>query len=76
MCVDYCALNKITIKNRSGDYQIRIVSKDIHKTAFCTTFGLFKYLFMPFVLINAPTTFNKMMDNIFRLYRTYIWSIL
>ena len=34
-------------------------------------FGLFEYLVMPFGLKNAPATFNKMMDNLFRLHRSY-----
>ena len=90
MCVDYRALNNITIKNRfpipcvedlfdrlqgvvyfsridlkHGYHQIRIVPQDIHKMAFCTTFGLFEYLVMPFGLANAAPTFNRMMDNLF-----------
>ena len=40
--------------------------------AFYTTFGLFEYLFMPFGLTNAHTTFNKMMDNLFRLHKSYL----
>ncbi|MCO5570753.1 hypothetical protein L7F22_024481 [Adiantum nelumboides] len=96
MCVDYRALNRITIKNRflvrrvedlfdklqgstyfsridlkSGYHQIRIVDEDIVKIAFCTTFGLYEYLVMPFGLINAPATFNRMMERIFRPHRNF-----
>ena len=34
-------------------------------------FGLFEYLLMPFGLTNSPATFNRMMDNLFRLHRSY-----
>ena len=96
MCINYRALNKITIKIRflvprvedlfdklqgaiyfsrldlkSGCHQIRIVPQDIHKTAFCTMFGLYEYLVMPFGLINASATFNRMMDNLFRAHWRY-----
>ena len=57
------------IKLKSNFHQIQIVSNDIHKT---TSFGLFEYLDMPFELTNAPAKFNRMMDNLFRSYRTYI----
>ncbi|MCO5579146.1 hypothetical protein L7F22_032999 [Adiantum nelumboides] len=88
MCVDYRALNRMTIKNRfpvprvedlfdklqgstylidlkSGYHQIRIVDEDIVKSAFCTTFGLYEYLVMPFGLANAPATFDRRMERIF-----------
>ena len=96
MCVDYRALNRITINNRfsipwvedlfdklqgaiyfsridlkSGYHEVRIVPQDIHKRAFRTMFGLFEYLVMLFGLTNAPTTFNKMMDNLFRAHQSY-----
>ena len=36
---------------------IRIAEDSIHKTAFLTKFGLFKYVVMLFGLTNAPATF-------------------
>ena len=45
--------------------------KDIPKTAFCTMFGLYEYLVMPFGLINESATFNCMMEQLFRPHRSY-----
>jgi len=39
---------------------------DIPKTAICTPFGVFEYLFMPFGLKNAAQTFQRLMDRLFR----------
>ena len=38
----------------------------MEKTAFCTNLGQWKYLVMPFGLCNAPITFQRLMNEVFK----------
>jgi transposase InsO family protein len=49
-----------------GYNQIRIEPADVPKTAFSCRYGHFEYLVMPFGLCNAPATFQRQMNDIFR----------
>jgi hypothetical protein len=40
--------------------QIPVADKDREMTAFSTTFGLYEFKKMPFVLTNAPATFQNL----------------
>lgn len=51
---------------KAGFHLIRIKKGDEWKTAFRYKYGLFEYTVMPIGLINAPATFQALMNNIFR----------
>lgn len=53
---------------RSGYHQLRMTVADIPKTAFRTHSGHFEYLVMPFGLSNAPTTFQGLMNSVFKQF--------
>jgi hypothetical protein len=93
MCIDYRALNKVTIKNKyplpriddlldslsgstcfssldlkSGYWQLEIAAEDKHKSAFRTPFGHYQFKCLSMGLTNAPSTYQNVMNDIFREY--------
>lgn len=55
-----------TIDLAQGFHQIEMDPTSIEKTAFSVNNGLYEYVRMPFGLKNAPSTFQRVMDNILK----------
>lgn len=74
-CID--TLSKGTIYSmldcEAGFYEIEVEEVDQNKTAFITRSGVYKWLRMPFGLVNAPFKFQKIMNSVFS---DYLWKFL
>ena len=58
--------SKIDLK--SGYWQVPIREEDIPKTIFRTRWGLFEFLVMPFGVINAPSQFMHLVQDVLHWY--------
>jgi hypothetical protein len=57
-----------TLDLAQGFHQIEMSTESILKTAFSVNNGHYEYVRMPFGLKNAPSTFQRVMDNVLREY--------
>lgn len=57
-----------TLDLAQGFHQIELHPDSIEKTAFTVDNGHWEYVRMPFGLKNAPSTFQRVMDNVLREY--------
>ena len=64
-----------TLDLANGFHQIEMNPDDIPKTAFSTDTGHYEFKRMPFGLKNAPSTFQRVMNNILRGLQNEICAV-
>ena len=65
-----------TLDLRSGYHHIALDKQSIKKTPFCTPFGKYEYLKVPFGLAQAPSYFQKLMNKWIKLCLSYLDDII
>ena len=55
-----------TLDGASAYWSIPIAEEDIEKTAFVSPRGEFEFSVMPFVLCNAPSTYERVIDSVLK----------
>ena len=56
---------------KSGFWQIQIHPKDRYKTTFTVPFGQYEWTVMPFGLKNAPSEFQRIMNDIYNPFSEF-----
>ena len=64
-----------TLDLANGFHQIEMDPNDVSKTAFSTENGHYEFKRMPFGLKNAPSTFQRVMDNVLRGLQNEICAV-
>ena len=62
-----------TLDLASRYWQVQMHPQDREKTAFTTWYSIYEFNVMPFGLCNAPATFQRLMD---RVYRNIAWEFV